>query len=233
MDGGPRRGGGAHLGGGDPVRVEVETALKQKTAIIPVLVDGAKMPDPGQLPSEFGNFAYLNAAEVTTGRDFHPQMDRLIAAIDRTNAARPDEATAVYRQDASMARLQLARDAARFVLAPLCLLLAAYYLAVLAFDLNLAYLWLACVAIPLGSGVALSSMTSRRVATAVGFAVGLGAVAVVGMTAAESVATGDPLLPQTRFEWLDNFQFLGAIALSFVGGYFIFKAWPRRRRGRG
>lgn len=68
----------------DPVRVEIETALSQKTPIIPVLVDGAKMPDSAALPTEFGNFAYLNAAEVATGRDFRTHVDRLIGAIDRT-----------------------------------------------------------------------------------------------------------------------------------------------------
>ena len=41
----------------DPVRVEIETALERKTPIIPVLVDGARMPQSADLPEEFGNFA--------------------------------------------------------------------------------------------------------------------------------------------------------------------------------
>jgi hypothetical protein len=71
----------------DPVRVEIETAVARKIRIIPVLVDGAKMPDATELPAEFGNFAYLNAAEVATGRDFRAHMERLIDAINRTMAA--------------------------------------------------------------------------------------------------------------------------------------------------
>ena len=68
----------------DPVRMEVQTAVERSTPIIPLLVDGAKMPNSTDLPSEFGNFAFLNAAEVVTGRDFRTQMDRVIAAIDQT-----------------------------------------------------------------------------------------------------------------------------------------------------
>jgi hypothetical protein len=65
----------------DPVRVEIETALERKTPIIPVLVDGARMPQSADLPEEFGNFAFLNAAEVATGRDFRIHTERLIRAL--------------------------------------------------------------------------------------------------------------------------------------------------------
>src|SRR3974390_1443664 len=44
----------------DPVRVEVETALTRRVPIIPVLVDGARMPEAAELPETFGNFAFLN-----------------------------------------------------------------------------------------------------------------------------------------------------------------------------
>ncbi len=217
----------------DPVRVEIETALKQGTPIIPVLVDGAMMPEAGALPAEFGNFAFLNAAEVAAGRDFHFQMERLIAAIDQASEARRGEPAGVYQRDKAQARIRFGRDAAQFIAAPLCLLLVVHFFIVLALDLNLAYLWLACVVVPLGFGAALSTTTPRGAAAAAAFAVGLGALAVVGMTISESLATGDPLLPQTRFEWLDNFQFLGAIAASFVAGYFLAKVWPKLwRRAR-
>src|SRR5450631_403018 len=71
----------------DPVRAEIEAALARNLPLIPVLVDGAKMPGSAELPASFNDFAYLNAAEVATGRDFHPHLDRLIGAIDRTGAA--------------------------------------------------------------------------------------------------------------------------------------------------
>src|SRR5262245_41296395 len=66
----------------DPIRIEVETALDRGIAVIPVLVSGALMPKPSELPSTLSNFAFRNAAEVDAGRDFHPHMDRLIHSID-------------------------------------------------------------------------------------------------------------------------------------------------------
>jgi hypothetical protein len=77
---------GAHLRikeENDPVRIEVETALERDIPVIPVLVNGAVMPKPSDLPAGLTNFAYRNAAEVDTGRDFHPHMDRLIRSMDR------------------------------------------------------------------------------------------------------------------------------------------------------
>ena len=66
----------------DPVRVEVETALRQKTRVIPVLVDGAAMPSTADLPDALRDLAYLNAAPLDVGRDFRAHMDRLIRSID-------------------------------------------------------------------------------------------------------------------------------------------------------
>jgi TIR domain-containing protein len=66
----------------DPVRVEIESALRQKTRIIPVLVDGASMPSVADLPDALRDFAYLNAAPIDVGRDFRAHMDRLIRSID-------------------------------------------------------------------------------------------------------------------------------------------------------
>ncbi len=65
----------------DPIRIEVETALERGIAVIPVLVSGAAMPKPSDLPVSLENFAFRNAAEVDSGRDFHPHMDRLIRSI--------------------------------------------------------------------------------------------------------------------------------------------------------
>jgi hypothetical protein len=66
----------------DPVRVEIETALRQKTRMIPVLVDGAAMPSTADLPDALRDLAYLNAAPLDVGRDFRTHMDRLIRSID-------------------------------------------------------------------------------------------------------------------------------------------------------
>jgi hypothetical protein len=67
----------------DPVRIEVETALKKGSAVIPILVGGAKMPKPAELPDSLRDLSYRNAAEVDAGRDFHQHMERLIRSMER------------------------------------------------------------------------------------------------------------------------------------------------------
>ena len=66
----------------DPVRIELETALKKGSPVIPVLVGGATMPTPSELPASLIDLSYRNAAEVDAGRDFHQHMDRLIRSMD-------------------------------------------------------------------------------------------------------------------------------------------------------
>lgn len=67
----------------DPVRIEIQSALERQVAILPVLVEGAAMPEPSDLPEPLVPLAYRNACEVASGRDFHAHVDRLIRAIDR------------------------------------------------------------------------------------------------------------------------------------------------------
>jgi hypothetical protein len=79
----------------DPVRIEIETALKGGIPLIPVLVNNAQMPDAGDLPDSLKDFAFLNAAEVDNGRDFHQHMDRLVQALDGLIEKRSGKAAAV------------------------------------------------------------------------------------------------------------------------------------------
>ena len=67
----------------DSVRVEIETALKQNITGPPVLLDAARMPEPSELPESIREFAYRNAAEVESGRDFDIHVDRLIKAVEQ------------------------------------------------------------------------------------------------------------------------------------------------------
>jgi predicted ATPase len=66
----------------DPVRVEVEAALRLGKRIMPVLLEQSVMPKPSELPAALAQLCYLNAAQVDVGRDFHTHMDRLIASLD-------------------------------------------------------------------------------------------------------------------------------------------------------
>jgi hypothetical protein len=67
----------------DWVRIEIEAALAKKISVIPVLIDGAALPAPADLPEGLRNLAFRQAAPVDCARDFHPHMDRLIKAMDK------------------------------------------------------------------------------------------------------------------------------------------------------
>ncbi|MGG5890127.1 toll/interleukin-1 receptor domain-containing protein [Falsiroseomonas sp. HC035] len=67
---------------GDVVRLETATALRRGMPIIPVLVGGARMPAPDQLPEEIRPLARRNAAELSDRR-WPYDLDQLAQAIDR------------------------------------------------------------------------------------------------------------------------------------------------------
>jgi hypothetical protein len=81
---GPRKGGRTRIQEEtDPVRVEIEMALQSSMPLVPVLVNGARMPKPEELPDSLKDFSFRNAAEIDSGRDFRQHMDRLIRSIDQ------------------------------------------------------------------------------------------------------------------------------------------------------
>jgi pimeloyl-ACP methyl ester carboxylesterase len=75
----------------DPVRIELEMALRRGIPIIPVLANRATMPKADDLPDSLREFTFHNAAEVDAGRDFDQQMARLIKSMDRLFATKSAE----------------------------------------------------------------------------------------------------------------------------------------------
>jgi hypothetical protein len=67
----------------DYVRIEVEAALSRCIPVIPLLVGGANMPEPSELPDSIREFAYRHAVQVDSGRDFDHHMTGLIRATDK------------------------------------------------------------------------------------------------------------------------------------------------------
>lgn len=65
----------------DWVRFEVGCALTHGIRIIPVLVNGTKMPAADKLPVELKPLSNTNAVELRGGRDFHIDVDRIMAAL--------------------------------------------------------------------------------------------------------------------------------------------------------
>ncbi len=67
----------------DVVRAEIELAMQARVTIMPVLIDGATMPNASELPDAIKKFSNINAAFVDSGRDFHHHVDRLIKSINQ------------------------------------------------------------------------------------------------------------------------------------------------------
>ncbi len=65
----------------DFVRLEIESALERGIRTIPVLVQGASMPEPDELPPALAQLARLNATELVDRR-FHADLDALFAALE-------------------------------------------------------------------------------------------------------------------------------------------------------
>jgi F-box protein 11 len=72
----------------DFVRVEIEAALARDIRVVPVLVEGAVLPDAGDLPPELRPLVRRQAL-VLTHAGFGAEVSRLIAAIDQVLGTGP------------------------------------------------------------------------------------------------------------------------------------------------
>ena len=79
---------GGDFSASDFVCTEVETALKCRLQVIPLLVDGATMPKAAELPESICTIANLHAERVDSGVDFNPHMDRLFQVIEAQEKVR-------------------------------------------------------------------------------------------------------------------------------------------------
>src|SRR5215467_5458681 len=73
----------------DFIRLEIETALQRNISVTPVLLQGAQMPTPEQLPKSMRDFAYRSAFELSHTRwesDVHEMLRRLKIMESRATA---------------------------------------------------------------------------------------------------------------------------------------------------
>ena len=69
----------------DFVRLEIEAALTREVRVIPILVDGARMPRADELPDSLAKLVRRQALELSPGR-FDSDTSRLFRVLDRTLA---------------------------------------------------------------------------------------------------------------------------------------------------
>ena len=66
----------------DFVRIEVAAALHRDIPVIPILLDGSKIPKASELPDDLKELAIRNGLDVRHA-SFHQDMDRLIGALKK------------------------------------------------------------------------------------------------------------------------------------------------------
>ncbi len=67
----------------DFVRIEIQSALERGIPVIPLLVRGAQMPIEETLPIGLRKLVFRNGIPIRSDPDFHRDMDRLIAALEK------------------------------------------------------------------------------------------------------------------------------------------------------
>jgi hypothetical protein len=76
---------------GDPddfVRLEVEAALTRNIRVVPILVEGARMPRADELPPGIAKLAHRQALELCPNR-FNSDLSRLLRVLDSTTSQGP------------------------------------------------------------------------------------------------------------------------------------------------
>ena len=171
----------------------------------------------------------------TCGRDlylFKPMMARIAELESRidelssrqTISEQADELVERTAEVFSKNRANIANfagDVARFLLAPLVLLLIAHALITVVYDLNVVYLRLISMVLPLPFGFWLFRDEPR---TLLPWFVGtafLAVASVIGMSAIIGLVDHTPVLPRNAFEWREVLEYSASIAFSFLTGMLI------------
>ena len=84
----------------DYVKLEIMTALQNKTLIAPICVDGAPVPDEDDLPEEIRAMLEFNVAFLQGGRHFLDNIERLIDALPIALAQHQRELTVEVADEA-------------------------------------------------------------------------------------------------------------------------------------
>jgi hypothetical protein len=66
----------------DPLKSEIEIALAENIRIVPVLLEGANMPDADDLPEEIKKLAFINAIQISELR-WEDDINRLIKLLEQ------------------------------------------------------------------------------------------------------------------------------------------------------
>lgn len=108
-----------------------------------------------------------------------------------------------------------------YLLIPLVLLLAAHALVTIVFDVNVIYLRILAILLPLPFGFFLFKSRARHFGPWMLGVIVLALVSVIGMSGITSLVDGTPVMPQNLFEWKEVVEFAASIAFSYLTGMLI------------
>lgn len=112
-------------------------------------------------------------------------------------------------------------DVAQFIFIPLVLLLLAHALVTVVYDINMLYLRIASIVLPLPFGIFLFKTRKRSL---LGWFMGTGALAalsVIGMSTITAWVDHTPVLPQSMVEWREFIEYAASITFSFLTGMLL------------
>jgi hypothetical protein len=84
----------------DYVRLEIESALKRDIAVTPVLVQGAHMPAPEDLPADIRDLAYRNGFELSHNR-WESDVGEMVRRLDLNSSTAGDQVKPIALQESA------------------------------------------------------------------------------------------------------------------------------------
>jgi hypothetical protein len=119
-----------------------------------------------------------------------------------------------------------------FWVLPLILLLMAHGLIVVILDLNVLYLRVVSLLVPLPFSLLLTARAKQPLWALATMTVILSMLAVLGMSALTATLDGTPILPNGSREWREFLEYAASIGLSYITGAIIGHAlWVRQHVG--
>ena len=67
---------------GDPVRSEIEIAMRHEVPLLPVLIGNTPMPEADDMPASISTLAFQNAVSVGVAHDFDTHMQSLLPTVE-------------------------------------------------------------------------------------------------------------------------------------------------------
>ncbi len=81
----------------DCVRIEIESALKRRIPVIPVLTGNAKIPQAAELPASLQDLVNQNAAKIRAGREFKGDIQLLLRRVGDLLRKHPEDCWGNWR----------------------------------------------------------------------------------------------------------------------------------------